>query len=56
VQHNEIIYHDNDFEVFVDSDGSTHNYKEFEINANNATWDLLLNKPCESALTWFDLI
>eukprot|EP00298_Acanthocystis_sp_HF-20_P021245 c27474_g1_i1.p1 GENE.c27474_g1_i1~~c27474_g1_i1.p1 ORF type:complete len:386 (+),score=142.90 c27474_g1_i1:2-1159(+) len=44
-QHNEVIFHDNDFEVFVDADGSTHNYKEYEMNANNATWDLLLNKP-----------
>jgi len=44
-QHNDVIFHDNDFEVFVDADGSTHNYKEFEMNALNATWDLLLNKP-----------
>jgi len=41
----QVIYHDNDFEVFVDPDGSTHFYKEFETNALNATWDLLLNKP-----------
>lgn len=48
--HDQVIYHDNDFEIFVDADGSTHNYKEFEMNAANmngtaATWDLLLNKP-----------
>ncbi|GMF17207.1 unnamed protein product [Phytophthora fragariaefolia] len=42
---NEIIFHDNDFEVFVDPDGSTHNYKEFELNARNATWNLWLNRP-----------
>jgi hypothetical protein len=24
---NSVIYHDNDFEVFIDPDGSTHNYK-----------------------------
>ena len=41
----QIIFHDNDFEVFIDVDGSNHNYKEFEINAANQTWILLLNKP-----------
>jgi len=25
-------------------------YKEFEINAINTTWDLELNKVCDSAL------
>jgi hypothetical protein len=30
-QKNSVIFHDNDFEVFVDVDGSTHNYKEFEV-------------------------
>jgi len=45
----QVIFHDNDFEVFVDADGSTHNYKEYEMNAANmngtsATWDLLLDK------------
>jgi len=39
------IYYDNDFEVFVDVDGSNHNYKEFEVNAINNTWTLFLNKP-----------
>ena len=41
----QVIFHDNDFETFVDADGSTHFYKEFEMNAANATWDLCLNKP-----------
>lgn len=41
----QVIFHDNDFEIFVDSDGSTHYYKEFEMNALNATWDLCLAKP-----------
>eukprot|EP00466_Bigelowiella_natans_P012104 jgi/Bigna1/34803/e_gw1.7.56.1 len=43
--HCNVVFHDNDFEVFVDADGTTHFYKEFEINAANATWDLCLNKP-----------
>lgn len=42
---NDVVFHDNDFEVFVDADGSTHNYKEFEVNAINTTWNLWLNKP-----------
>ncbi|EQC33221.1 hypothetical protein SDRG_09205 [Saprolegnia diclina VS20] len=42
---NEVIFYDNDFEMFVDATGSTHNYKEFEMNAINTTWNLLLNKP-----------
>lgn len=40
-----MIFHDNDFEVFVDTDGSNHNYKEFEINAFGVSWSLLLDKP-----------
>lgn len=40
-----VIYHDNDFEVFIDPDGDTHNYAELEINALNTVWDLLLTKP-----------
>lgn len=41
----QVIFHDNDFEVFIDIDGDTHYYKEFEINSLNATWDLIMNKP-----------
>lgn len=40
-----VIFYDNDFEVFIDPDGDTHNYFEFEINALNTVWDLLLTKP-----------
>ncbi|MGQ9801076.1 MAG: carbohydrate-binding family 9-like protein [Candidatus Saccharicenans sp.] len=40
-----IIYQDNDFEVFIDPDGDSHNYYELEINALNTVWDLLLIKP-----------
>jgi hypothetical protein len=41
----QVIFHDNDFEIFTDPAGTTHSYKEYEMNAANATWDLLLNKP-----------
>lgn len=40
-----VIYHDNDFEVFIDPDGDTHHYAEVEMNALNTVWDLLLTKP-----------
>ena len=40
-----VIFHDNDFEVFIDPDGDTHRYSEFEMNALNTVWDLLLIKP-----------
>lgn len=43
--HDDIIYHDNDFEVFLDPDDDGRNYSELEINALNTTWDLLLDKP-----------
>jgi hypothetical protein len=43
--HDSVIFQDPDFEVFIDPDGDTHNYYEFEINALNTGWDLLLNKP-----------
>jgi hypothetical protein len=40
-----VIYHDNDFEVFLDPDGDTHEYYELEINALGTEWDLFLVKP-----------
>jgi hypothetical protein len=43
--HDSVIFHDNDFEVFIDADGDSHNYAEFEINALNTGWDLLLTRP-----------
>jgi hypothetical protein len=44
-QRDAVIFHDNDFEVFIDPDGNTHEYYEFEMNALNTVWDLLLTKP-----------
>ncbi len=44
-QRDAIIFNDNDFEIFIDPDGDTHGYYEFEMNAFNAVWDLLLVKP-----------
>lgn len=42
---NSVIFHDNDFEVFIDPDGDNHNYYEFEINALNTIWELTLPRP-----------
>ncbi len=44
-QHDAVIFHDNDFEVFVDPNGDNHEYFEFEMNALNTGWDLFLSKP-----------
>ncbi len=41
---NAIIFHDNDFEVFIDPDGGGENYYEFEMNARNTIWELTLVK------------
>lgn len=40
-----IVYHDNDFEVFIDPDGDGHNYFEIEVNALNTVFDLSLTHP-----------
>jgi hypothetical protein len=41
-EHDSIVYHDNDFEVFIDPDGDRRNYYEVEVNALNTIFDLLL--------------
>jgi hypothetical protein len=43
--HDSVIFQDPDFEVFIDPDGDTHEYFEFELNALNTGWDLFLPKP-----------
>ena len=44
-KHDSVIFHDNDFEVFIDPDGDNHSYGELELNALNTTWDLKLPQP-----------
>jgi len=44
-QRDTVIFYDNDFEVFIDPQGDNHLYYEFEMNAFNTIWDLLLVKP-----------
>jgi transglutaminase-like putative cysteine protease len=43
--HDAVIFRDPDFEVFIDPQGKTEPYYEFEMNALNTTWDLFLDKP-----------
>jgi hypothetical protein len=44
-KHDSVIFHDNDFEVFIKPLPDTDSYYEFEINALNTGWDLFLPKP-----------
>jgi hypothetical protein len=43
-EHDSVIYHDNDFEVFIDPDGNTRDYYEIEINILETVFDLFLPK------------
>ena len=47
-QRDTIIYHDNDFEVFIDPDGDGHHYFEIENNAREVIFDLMLDRPYRS--------
>ncbi|MDR3268746.1 MAG: carbohydrate-binding family 9-like protein [Tannerella sp.] len=47
-EHDQIIFYDNDFEVFIDPFHTTHQYYEIEINALNTVFDLFLPKPYRS--------
>lgn len=44
-EHDAVIYQDNDFEIFLNPSGDTHNYLEYEVNALGTVWDLFLTKP-----------
>ena len=48
-QRDTIIYHDNDFEVFLDPDGDGQNYFEIENNARGVVFDLMLDRPYRSS-------
>lgn len=44
-QHDAVIFREHDFEVFIDPNGDSHEYFEFEINARGTFWDLMLPTP-----------
>jgi len=39
-----VICLENDFEIFIDPNGDNHEYLEFEMNAFQTVWDLILTK------------
>lgn len=41
-QRDDIVFHNNDFEIFIDPDGKRREYYEIEINALNTIFDLFL--------------
>ncbi len=43
--HDKPVFTDNAFEMYLNPDGSTHHYFEFQINAYGTTCDLFLPKP-----------
>ena len=43
--YDDIVFYDNDFEIFIDPDNDTHRYYEFEVNALNTMFDLFMPKP-----------
>ena len=47
-QRDTIIYHDNDFEVFIDPTGDGQNYFEIENNARGVVFDLMLDRAYRS--------
>lgn len=44
-ERNSQIHPENAFEIFLDPDGDTHNYLEFQVNALGTMWDLFITKP-----------
>ena len=41
----DVIYYNNDFEVFINPNDDVFSYGEIEINALGTEWDLFLNRP-----------
>jgi hypothetical protein len=41
-EHDQIVFHDNDFEIFIDPNGDRREYYEIEVNALNTIFDLFL--------------
>jgi hypothetical protein len=43
--HDEVVFHDNDFEVFINPDNNARHYFEIEVNAIQTIFDLFLPEP-----------
>ena len=50
-EHESVIFHEKNFEIFIDPNADKHNYDELEINALGTKWDLLLTKPYKNGGT-----
>lgn len=48
----DIVYYDNDFELFLDPNNDGENYFEFEINALGTLMDLMMTKPYNKGGTY----
>jgi hypothetical protein len=44
-EHDQIVFHENDFEVFIDPDGDGREYYEIEVNVLGTVFDLYLHRP-----------
>lgn len=55
-QRDDLLYNENNFEIFIDPDGDTHNYFEIEVNVLNTIFDLFMTKSYRDAgmalFTW----
>jgi hypothetical protein len=51
-KHDDIIYREHDFEVFLDPGADQTNYFEIEVNALNTTMELFMNKPYKKGGTY----
>ncbi|QIK56244.1 hypothetical protein G7051_07585 [Dysgonomonas sp. HDW5B] len=47
-ERDQVVFFDNDFEVFINPVNTSHQYFEYEINALNTMFDLFLPKPYRS--------
>ena len=45
IERDKVIFVDNDFEVFLAPQDTSHRYYELEMNAMNSVWDLMMEKP-----------
>lgn len=56
--HDQIVFHENDFEIFIDPNRDAHAYFELELNAQNTLFDLFMPKPYRNggpAITDWDI-
>lgn len=44
-ERDDVIFRDNDFEIFLAPNATTHRYYEIEMNALNTVWDLYMERP-----------